>query len=284
MWRLSGSFQLALLATRARCLQVVLDFLRVGGRITPDAIEYRNLRLPRSPFAGAGLTGVAYVRQLGDHGTKVESVLDNLYRIRLPDGLTFEATEESLVMTLCLLAERFVDEEYAWLDAAGRIVLDVGASVGDSILYFATRGALHVYGYEPDAVAFTSAQRTIAMNDIRNVSIVRAAVTGNRLDGAGDQDHVSFQQVLDSLASHHPGVPIVCKIDCEGCEFEILAPGSLEPSALRQVSQIMVEYHWRSPEGLSAELEALGFRVETTSGAPGVGWIRAYKPTVATTL
>jgi hypothetical protein len=37
----------------------------------------------------------------------------------------------------------------------------------------------------------------------------------------------------------------------------------------------MIEYHERSPGTLVSALEAAGFQVETSPGAPGVGWIRA---------
>jgi len=53
-----------------------------------------------------------------------------------------------------------------------------------------------------------------------------------------------------SRAHENDGIPIVCKIDCEGCEFEIFSQGTMQPDAMKFVSQIMIEYHWKSPDRL----------------------------------
>jgi hypothetical protein len=276
IWRLSGNFELGVQAGRWRCQAVVLDFLRSGGRVSDEAVEYRNAQLPRSMFSGRDLGGLGYVTQLVEHGGTIGRQAGDVYRATLPSGLVFEASTAAFVDTLCMMVERFVSEEYGWLKAAGHVVIDVGANVGDSAIYFATSGAVCVYGYEPDAAAYDAALRNIALNDVANVTMTKAAVSGPRTT-AGDSG-IPFAEVLNLARSEHAGVPIICKIDCEGCEFEIFAPGSLQPEAVRDVSQIMIEYHWRSPETLSETLQEMGFQVETAAGPPGVGWIRAHRP------
>ncbi len=250
----------------------MLEFLRSGGRITPDLVSYRNISLPRARFRDRDLGGLGYLVKLADHGSRVE-VEDGAFVATEPNGLRFEASATALVDTLCMLVERFVDEEYAWLEAEGRVVIDVGANIGDSVLYFATRGAVHVYGYEPDGTAFAAATRNLKLNRTVNAQVTRAAVGSG--EQAGDVLSLGLPEVLDLARKEHPNIPIVCKIDCEGCEFDILAPAALGPLTLRQVTQVMVEYHVRSPEVLREALESVGFQVETSPGAPGVGWIRA---------
>jgi hypothetical protein len=271
VWRLSGSFGLALLAARNRCLEVVHDFLQAGGRVTERDVEYRELRLPRRLFAAKDLAGVGSVRRFGDFGGKVDGLAGS-FVAKLPNGLRFEAQDTRFLDTLLMLVERFIDDEYAWLDVEGRVVVDVGANIADSVVYFASRGAAHVYGYEPDPVAFAAAERNLGLNGIANATVVQAAVQGEASNG-----HVSFAEVINQASSLHPGVPIVCKVDCEGCEYDLFAPGRLKPAQLERVAQIMIEYHWRSPQALVTSLEALGFRVETSPGAPGVGWVRAHR-------
>jgi hypothetical protein len=129
-----------------------------------------------------------------------------------------------------------------------------------------------VYGYEPDPAAFAAAERNLGLNKIGNATVVQAAVQGEASNG-----HVSFADVIRQASSLHPGLGIVCKIDCEGCEFDLFAPGLMKPAQLERVSQIMIEYHWRSPQPLVTSLKALGFQVETSPGAPGVGWVRAHR-------
>jgi Methyltransferase FkbM domain len=241
-------------------------------------VAYRHLQLPRRLFTDANLAGVGFLRELGDYGVQIEREPDGAV-ISLPNGLRFEAREDRFIDTLCMLVERFVAEEYAWLEVGGHVVIDVGANIADSVLYFAHRGAVHVYGYEPDAAAYAAAARNVTLNNVENVSVTEAAVVGRAQ--AGGEPSVTFAAVLGVAAREHPGVPIVCKIDCEGCEYEILAPESLMGAALEDVRQLMIEYHWRSPQPLRKVLEQIGFEVEAATGPPGVGWIRARRPTGA---
>lgn len=275
IWRLSRRLELTVGAVRARSQAVVIDFLRAGGRVNGDVVEYRNARLPRSMFMGADLGGLGYVTQLVDHGTTIARGAGEVYVATLPSGLVFEAPSNAFVDTLCMLVERFVIEEYAWLDLAGHVAIDVGAYVGDSAIYFATRGAVYVYGYEPDPIAYEAARRNVELNHISRVNLTHAAVVGPH--PPGDDDRISLGEILSRAAAEHAGVPIVCKIDCEGCEYEIFAPGNVSLDVVRPVSQMMVEYHWRSPDAICNALEQLGFQVETASGPRGVGWIRAHK-------
>lgn len=256
---------------RHRCQEVVLDFLRAGGHVAKADVVYRDQRLPRLLFSGKDLAGVGYVQRFVDYGGRVEERSET-FVASLPNGLRFEAGGKTVLATLGMLLERFVDEEYAWLNPVGGVVVDVGANIADSVVYFANRGATYVYGYEPDPVAFAAAERNLDLNGIENARLTRAAVQGEAGNG-----HVSFADVIDQASSQYPGLPIICKIDCEGCEYEIFAPGRSMPARLDSVSQIMIEYHWRSPETLVTALEAQGFRVETAPGAPGVGWIRAHR-------
>ena len=48
-----------------------------------------------------------------------------------------------------LINENFIKEQYKWLDVEGKNVVDVGANIGDTAIYFALKGAKHVYAFEP---------------------------------------------------------------------------------------------------------------------------------------
>lgn len=277
IWRISGSLRLAVEALRWRCQEVLLSFLVAGGKLSAQTVEYRATRLPRLPFAGSGLAGVGYLQQLVVHGASMDRLDDGRYLTQMPDGLRFEVPEDMFIEALCVLVERFVDEEYAWLDVAGRIVVDVGANVGDSVLYFSRRRAIHVYGYEPEPAIYAAAAHNLALNEVENATIVRAAASGRSDPGSEGAPQVSLSDLLDEVRSRHPGIQIVCKIDCEGCEYEILASDTLPEAALELVSQIMIEYHWRPPGPLQDTLESRGFHVASSPGAPGVGWIRAHR-------
>lgn len=248
---------------------MVLEFLRTGGRFSRDAVTYHGAVLPRHAFHDSELAGVGYLRQLVDDGATIVQEPDGRYMTQLADGLRFEADRVGFIDSLCMLAERFVADEYGWLEPQGKVVIDVGANIADSALYFAKRGAVFVYGYEPNPLAVASAIRNLAVNSVANVEIVPAAVRAK-----SDEGSVTLGDIVEQVRGRYVETPIICKIDCEGCEFEVLLEGDPD-RALRHLSQVMIEFHWRSPAPLVKALTTAGFVVETSSGATGVGWIRA---------
>jgi hypothetical protein len=41
-----------------------------------------------------------------------------------------------------IFKEQFIDEQYKWLNVKGKEVVDIGANIGDSAIYFAVNTAL----------------------------------------------------------------------------------------------------------------------------------------------
>ncbi len=61
--------------------------------------------------------------------------------------------------------------EYELLDVSGKIVIDVGAFVGDSAIYFAFKGARKVYAIEPHTGAFAEMMVNIRLNNLDGVIV-----------------------------------------------------------------------------------------------------------------
>jgi hypothetical protein len=249
----------------------VLGFLRAGGAFRPDQVEYRGVKLPRSLFAGSALGGVGYLKNVIDYGGTISAGYGS-FITSLPNGLRFESDSRGFIDSLCMLDERFVSDEYSWLEVQGRIVIDIGSNIGDSALYFVKRGATYVYGYEPDETVYAAALRNLRLNGVTNVEVIKAAVRGEAQ--AASVGTCTLNDVVARITAEHPGAGIVCKIDCEGCEYEIMGSTNVR-GALAAVSQVMIEYHWRSPEPLMTALRSSGFEVETSTETKGVGWVRA---------
>ena len=57
---------------------------------------------------------------------------------------------------------------YKWLDVKAKDVIDVGAYIGDSAIYFALRCAKHVYAFEPYPYSYNIAMKNIKLNHLEN--------------------------------------------------------------------------------------------------------------------
>ena len=159
--------------------------------------------------------------------------------------------------------ETFIRQAYRWmLDNMwpNTTVIDVGAYIGDTAVYFATdRNVSGVYSYEPIPTTFEEAKRTISRTPVsvrKKIRIFNNAVSGRetmiRVDpkfmGYGGtsfderlstKDGIAIRSMkLDDILKGKHNVAV--KLDCEGEEVEIV-----KNSSLRGVYMIMMEYHYR---------------------------------------
>ncbi len=138
------------------------------------------------------------------------------------------------------LKEIFKDGAYAALQVKGKTVIDIGASIGDSSIYFALNGARMVYGFETDRARYSAAKANLELNGIEN------CVLYNR-----EFDIVQDGRLLSGS---------VMKIDCEGCEYGLVGRADLSG-----VEEIMLEFH-RGEQDLVGRLYGHGFEVRILSG------------------
>jgi FkbM family methyltransferase len=59
--------------------------------------------------------------------------------------------------------------EYELLNVVGRVVVDVGAYIGDSAIYFALKGAKRVIAVEPYPNAYAEMLENIRLNNLENI-------------------------------------------------------------------------------------------------------------------
>jgi len=163
--------------------------------------------------------------------------------------------------------------EYAFLDVTNRDVVDVGAYVGDSAVYFALRGARRIIAIEPPPEAFREMIENIKLNNLENVIIpVNAGLACK--PGVLCIEKVDVEGTIGTY--HRPGecdvmVPAitladvvnryginrdaVLKMDCEGCEFDVILN---DYEHIKVFKELAFEYHlYASIEPLSKLLEVL---------------------------
>jgi FkbM family methyltransferase len=169
--------------------------------------------------------------------------------------------------------ETFFDPILESIDVTGLEVIDVGANIGETAIYFASRGAAHVYAYEPFPASHDTAVENVALNGMEGkVTLSRAAVSGRSGNvnlsaaerGLTLQLHPSTSGVatpittLDEIVESHHIHDAVVKIDCEGCEYSAIELATT--ATLAAFRSIVLEFHY-GYRRIKARLEDCGFTV-----------------------
>ncbi len=169
----------------------------------------------------------------------------------------------------------FFSEEYNFLNVKDEDVIDIGINIGDSPIYFALNGAKRVIGLEPYPYAFSFAEKNIKLNNFQNIILLNAGY-GKDSTILIDDNKIS-KASSELIASNHGGkeIPIyslrslfnqyeikdaILKMDCEGCEYNLLNEGA---DVISRFKQIQIEYHY-GYEKLKDKLEKSGFIVKYT--------------------
>lgn len=167
--------------------------------------------------------------------------------------------------------EHFVEKPYDKLNVKNRIVIDAGAYAGDSAIFFALKGAQHVYALEPYPFALSIAKINIELNGLNSkVSLMSAAVAAENgylyldenkkgpsanLKSKGNLKTrlITVQSLLDELSISDA----VLKMDIEGAEVCLL---DIDKKTLNVFSEIIIEYHSEGYQALQSKLKACGYR------------------------
>ncbi|MEM3860264.1 MAG: FkbM family methyltransferase [Candidatus Micrarchaeaceae archaeon] len=172
------------------------------------------------------------------------------------------------------LIDVFLTEDYSFLRCENEDVVDIGANIGDSAVYFALNGAKKVIALEPYPYSYSSAELNIKNNKLSNIITLLNAGYGN--DGTitvsedfrnGRSDLVeskhgrkiplySLRSIIEQYNLQNP----VLKMDCEGCEYNLLNEAD---EIIRKFKRIQIEYHY-GYRNLKNKLESAGFKVTFT--------------------
>lgn len=207
-----------------------------------------------------------------------------------------------------ILKEIFLNGEYAFSFNEQTIVVDIGLNVGMASLYFALNpNVVKVYAYEPFVPTIEQAKRNIALNaetakkiNIHNYGLDfedhaleveysyeqkgRVGIHGVALV-KDDNKKIENQKIelrnivneLERIIALHPGMPLICKIDCEGAEYNIFKAFeqiSIPPA----VKIILMEWHEKGVAPLLKILERDGFKaISSFSDNQKVGMLYAFR-------
>ncbi|MCL4480412.1 MAG: FkbM family methyltransferase [Candidatus Thermoplasmatota archaeon] len=211
-------------------------------------------------------------------GMPADEIIQNLLKDRIPcndDFIVIHGWIGENNQNNGNIFDVFIKEEYKFLNVKGRICIDIGASIGDSPIYFALNGATKVIGLEPYPYTFNFGVRNIKENGLDQKIIFLNA--GYGLDGEilVDENKVSTDAMdlqqskigkkistysLKTLVNKFKLDKVVLKMDCEGCEYALL---NEDEEVFNHIEMIQIEYHY-GYEDLVKKLKNCGFNVKFT--------------------
>jgi tRNA G37 N-methylase Trm5 len=149
--------------------------------------------------------------------------------------------------------------DYWRINVKGKRVLDIGAGIGDSSIYFSIAGAKEVVAVEIDKRKVELMRDNLKVNGINNVTIVDKGV------GVEDSNNIISWPKLVSLY----GPFDVAKIDCDGCE-RIIAP------YIKEISELLIEWD-NNYQDIISSLNKNGYKVNVEHTLKNLGFIYAKK-------
>ena len=163
----------------------------------------------------------------------------------IPEGASLEVNGISVAFSFhCVsgvLADIFIKGDYEVPEVLsglkGRDVIDMGASVGDTALYFVLNGARKVIAVEPLPNVAKCAEENLRLSGATDkVKVINAALGSGPTSVPCDYNvssSIGFSTLSASGPCKVPGVtlgdllnmvddPYLLKMDCEGCEAQVI--------------------------------------------------------------
>lgn len=171
----------------------------------------------------------------------------------------------------------FFEEVYKMFPTKDQTILDIGANIGDSSIYFALKGAKKIFAIEPFPANYELAKKNIELNNLQKIIDIDLAgcssksgflTVDNKKSGGGTfltSDRTGTKIPLFSLENmleQNNLDSAVLKMDCEGCEYDSIL--KTDDKILKKFSTIIIEYHY-GYQNLVEKLENCGFQVQKTS-------------------
>jgi FkbM family methyltransferase len=198
----------------------------------------------------------------------------------------------------------FLMQEYLWLYKRikpNTTVIDIGACIGDSSIYFAMNQKVNkVYSYEITPASYYYGKKNMERCPLRNKIIMRntgihdkrewkwiengglgfqaASYFWMRYDNTNNKVLIKFIPLDDAIRGKKN---VVIKCDAEGSEYDIFK----SVKKLDNVYAIMIEYHLHQPlsewkdkmKGMLNRLRKDGFRVAIDEWSEAEGYIKAWR-------
>jgi FkbM family methyltransferase len=142
------------------------------------------------------------------------------------------------------ILEVFDHDEHKDIDVYDKTVVDIGAGYGETAIYFLKRGARQVIAVEPCPKVFKEMVENLRLNEVEDRVIpINAAISGTRrvtsVECPGERATANVI-TLGDLARRYDLRGGVLKMDCEGCEYDVILN---DYEHVRLFDEVYFEYH-----------------------------------------
>ena len=172
----------------------------------------------------------------------------------------------------------FLKKNYDVFKVKDNTVIDIGANIGDTAIFFAYNGAKRIIGVEPFHKNFEVAEKNINANKLTDTIVLVKAGCGSktgsvkidpgynssiesRLVDFNEGEYVPVITLQDIIQKYSIPIGSVLKIDCEGCEYDIIE--NTPSDIISHFNHIQIEYH-SGYRRLKRKLESIGYDVIIT--------------------
>jgi len=235
------------------------------------------------------------IKLLNNGGAEFFTDPEGFLNIKI-NNVQFKINDEE---ELFILYEVFLENTYNLISPTTRPIalIDIGMNVGITSLFFAARPNVEkVFSFEPFLPTFNMALHNIGLNKSFSGKISpnnfglakddgslyvpyslsqkgRMGLSGlpkksNKIKQASEQE-IFLKQVNNEfvkIKENTSGNFIVCKVDCEGAEYEIV--DSLHKANLLSLPDVyFIEWHYKSPDEMVSKLANANFNVINTTFA-----------------
>jgi FkbM family methyltransferase len=206
---------------------------------------------------------------------------------------------------LFVISEVFVEHSYNFRTTDKLVVIDVGLNIGAAALFFASwENVQRVYGFELFPKTHEAAVRNFALNKTDKITsypyglgngprtmslpyyVESKAIMGFSPPpadvgwGARIMENVRVEDVAAEVMKIHKSEPHhrkLCKLDCEGAEFEILER-LFETGVIDVIDIYMIEWHGRDTRPMEDKFLSRNYQlVKSSQGSTTTGLIYAFK-------